>query len=262
MIAESVAFLVGAGQARSSSTPSTSSTASRRPRLRARVPAGGRPTPGRELDRLCDTNGAHAAAPDRRRRAHRGRRGATGRAARHPHPQRRRAARWPTRWPPWSRARAGAGHDQRLRRALRQRQPGLDHPRPAAEDGLRGSARRRLDRADRDRPLRRRDCQPARPTPGPPYVGRNAFAHKGGMHVAGVHADARTFEHIDPAVVGNERDVLVSELSGRGDDRRKGARDWGSTVEGDDAPRVIGAPQGARARGLPVRGGRRRRSSC
>jgi 2-isopropylmalate synthase len=48
------------------------------------------------------------------------------------------------------------------------------------------------------------------------YVGRNAFAHKGGMHVAGVTADPRTFEHIDPALVGNRRELLVSELSGKG----------------------------------------------
>ena len=54
------------------------------------------------------------------------------------------------------------------------------------------------------------------PDPDQPFVGRNAFAHKGGMHVAGVNADARTFEHMDPDLVGNERDLVVSELSGRG----------------------------------------------
>ena len=54
------------------------------------------------------------------------------------------------------------------------------------------------------------------PDPDQPFVGRNAFAHKGGMHVAGVNADARTFEHVDPAQVGNERDLVVSELSGKG----------------------------------------------
>jgi len=54
------------------------------------------------------------------------------------------------------------------------------------------------------------------PDPDQPYVGRNAFAHKAGMHAAGVQADARTFEHIDPAEVGNAREVLISELSGRG----------------------------------------------
>jgi 2-isopropylmalate synthase len=47
------------------------------------------------------------------------------------------------------------------------------------------------------------------------YVGRNAFAHKGGMHVAGINVDPRTFEHVDPATVGNARDVLISELSGK-----------------------------------------------
>src|SRR5204863_5558330 len=46
------------------------------------------------------------------------------------------------------------------------------------------------------------------PDPDRPYVGRNAFAHKGGMHAAGVQADARTFEHIEPGLVGNSRDVL------------------------------------------------------
>jgi 2-isopropylmalate synthase len=54
------------------------------------------------------------------------------------------------------------------------------------------------------------------PNPNQPYVGANAFAHKGGMHVAGINRDARTFEHIDPAEVGADRRVLVSELSGKG----------------------------------------------
>ena len=54
------------------------------------------------------------------------------------------------------------------------------------------------------------------PNPDQPYVGRNAFAHKGGMHVAGVVRDARTFEHVAPAAVGNDRALLVSELSGKG----------------------------------------------
>jgi 2-isopropylmalate synthase len=54
------------------------------------------------------------------------------------------------------------------------------------------------------------------PDPAQPYVGKHAFAHKAGMHAAGVRADARTFEHVEPAVVGNSRDVLISELSGKG----------------------------------------------
>ncbi len=51
--------------------------------------------------------------------------------------------------------------------------------------------------------------------PNQPYVGRNAFAHKGGLHVAGIAADASTFEHLDPEVVGNSRAILPSELSGK-----------------------------------------------
>ena len=76
------------------------------------------------------------------------------------------------------------------------------------------------------------------PDPDQPYVGRNAFAHKGGMHVAGVVADPATFEHIDPAIVGNSRDVLVSELSGKGTVLARAA-DAGIAVDGQAAARVI-----------------------
>jgi 2-isopropylmalate synthase len=48
-----------------------------------------------------------------------------------------------------------------------------------------------------------------------PFVGRSAFAHKGGMHVHAVAKSTRSYEHIAPESVGNERRVLVSELSGR-----------------------------------------------
>jgi 2-isopropylmalate synthase len=49
-----------------------------------------------------------------------------------------------------------------------------------------------------------------------PYVGRSAFAHKGGVHVAAIRRSPRSYEHIDPALVGNHTRVVVSELSGRG----------------------------------------------
>lgn len=48
-----------------------------------------------------------------------------------------------------------------------------------------------------------------------PFVGQSAFAHKGGMHVHAVNKAAHTYEHLDPRLVGNERRILVSELSGR-----------------------------------------------
>jgi len=48
-----------------------------------------------------------------------------------------------------------------------------------------------------------------------PFVGQSAFAHKGGLHVAAVQKNAVTYEHIDPALVGNHQRVLVSDLAGR-----------------------------------------------
>jgi 2-isopropylmalate synthase len=48
-----------------------------------------------------------------------------------------------------------------------------------------------------------------------PFVGRSAFAHKGGVHVSAVLKDASTYEHIAPALVGNVQRVLVSDLAGR-----------------------------------------------
>lgn len=48
-----------------------------------------------------------------------------------------------------------------------------------------------------------------------PFVGKSAFTHKGGMHVSGIARNTAAYEHIDPELVGNERRVLLSELSGR-----------------------------------------------
>ena len=48
-----------------------------------------------------------------------------------------------------------------------------------------------------------------------PFVGESAFAHKGGIHVSAIIRDAKTYEHVEPEMVGNTRRVLVSELSGK-----------------------------------------------
>ncbi|OPL12728.1 MAG: transferase [Firmicutes bacterium ML8_F2] len=48
-----------------------------------------------------------------------------------------------------------------------------------------------------------------------PYVGYNAFTHKGGVHIDAVSKKPATYEHADPALVGNKRRILVSELAGR-----------------------------------------------
>ena len=76
------------------------------------------------------------------------------------------------------------------------------------------------------------------PDPNQPYVGRNAFAHKGGMHVAGIMRDARTFEHVEPAAVGNDRELLISELSGRGTVAARAAAQ-GVELSDQQAARVV-----------------------
>lgn len=63
-----------------------------------------------------------------------------------------------------------------------------------------------------------------------PYVGLSAFAHKVGVHVAAVQKNARTYEHIDPALVGNRQRVLVSDLSGKGNILYK-AKEFGLDTE-------------------------------
>ena len=71
------------------------------------------------------------------------------------------------------------------------------------------------------------------PNPAQPYVGKHAFAHKAGMHAAGVRASAETFEHIEPGLVGNGRDVLISELSGKGTVVEKAAEAGVRAPEGE-----------------------------
>ena len=53
------------------------------------------------------------------------------------------------------------------------------------------------------------------PNPHAAYVGASAFAHKGGLHVSAMNKDSRSYEHVEPASVGNERLILVSDKAGR-----------------------------------------------
>jgi 2-isopropylmalate synthase len=53
------------------------------------------------------------------------------------------------------------------------------------------------------------------PYRGAPYVGESAFTHKGGLHVAAVEKDPRCYEHVPPESVGNQRNVVISDQSGR-----------------------------------------------
>jgi len=81
-----------------------------------------------------------------------------------------------------------------------------------------------------------------------PYVGRSAFAHKGGVHVAAVRRNPATYQHIDPGLVGNEMRVVVSELSGRGNVLSK-AEELGLRVAEGTEVDVLDQIKQAEARG-------------
>lgn len=67
-----------------------------------------------------------------------------------------------------------------------------------------------------------------------PFVGRSAFAHKGGIHVSAVVKNSAAYEHIQPELVGNHRRVLVSELAGKSNIEYK-AKELGIDITKDDA---------------------------
>ena len=71
-----------------------------------------------------------------------------------------------------------------------------------------------------------------------PYVGRSAFAHKGGVHGAAVAKVERSYQHIDPAAVGNEGRLVVSELGGRANTRLR-AEQLGHQLDGIVEPAVL-----------------------
>lgn len=73
-----------------------------------------------------------------------------------------------------------------------------------------------------------------------PFVGRSAFAHKGGIHVSAVMKESSLYEHIDPALVGNRQRVLVSELAGQSNIRYR-AKELGITIPegGDEIKKIV-----------------------
>ena len=70
------------------------------------------------------------------------------------------------------------------------------------------------------------------------YVGKSAFAHKGGIHVAAIRRNVDSYQHISPELVGNEMRVLVSDLSGQGNVLSK-AEEFGLDVSRDEAIKVL-----------------------
>ena len=72
------------------------------------------------------------------------------------------------------------------------------------------------------------------PPSNQPFVGKSAFAHKGGMHVSAVMKHPETYEHLPPESVGNKRRVLVSELSGQSNVLFK-AKEWNLDLDKNNA---------------------------
>ncbi len=82
-----------------------------------------------------------------------------------------------------------------------------------------------------------------------PYVGRSAFAHKGGVHVAAMRRSALSYQHVPPDAVGNKMRVVVSDLSGRGNLLSK-AEEHGVEVEGEEVAPVLAEIKELEARGF------------
>jgi 2-isopropylmalate synthase len=86
-----------------------------------------------------------------------------------------------------------------------------------------------------------------------PFVGSSAFAHKGGIHVAAIMKAEESYQHIDPALVGNEKRVLVSELSGRGNLVYK-AQEFGLDSSKEEVRQVLSQIKELESRGFYFEG--------
>ena len=93
-------------------------------------------------------------------------------------------------------------------------------------------------------------------SPGAPYVGQSAFAHKAGLHTSALARRPDSYEHVDPAQVGNGTRFLVSDLSGRATMEFK-AKEMGLELTAPQLGQVLDAAQGAGVGRLLLRDGRR-----
>jgi 2-isopropylmalate synthase len=82
-----------------------------------------------------------------------------------------------------------------------------------------------------------------------PFVGKSAFAHKGGVHVAAMRRSAQSYQHVQPELVGNKMRVVVSDLSGRGNLLSK-AEEHGVEVEGEEVISVLNDVKELESRGF------------
>ena len=146
---------------------------------------------------------------------------------------------WPTRSPPWP---PGARHVQATINGYGERcgnanmvsilaNLALKTDLAAAARGRRRHQRPHLAVADAWR-----RSPTSRPIDYQPFVGRSAFAHKGGVHGAAVAKVERSYQHVDPVLVGNDSRLVVSELGGRANTRIR-AEQLGHRLEGSSTPR-------------------------
>ncbi|MBV6450480.1 MAG: (R)-citramalate synthase [Anaerolineales bacterium] len=82
-----------------------------------------------------------------------------------------------------------------------------------------------------------------------PFVGKSAFAHKGGVHVAAMRRSVKSYQHVEPEKVGNKMRVVVSDLSGRGNLLSK-AEEHGVEVEGEEVLPVLNEIKELESRGF------------
>ena len=140
-----------------------------------------------------------------------------------------------------SRRRNGARHHQRLRRAVRQCRPDpiipilslkMNRPCMSPENLVElKTLSRFVSETANLVPLNTR-----------PFVGRSAFAHKGGIHVSAIMKEPRAYEHMDPETVGNQRRVLMSDLAGKSNVEYK-AKEMGVDLDanGSDSKAIVAA---------------------
>jgi 2-isopropylmalate synthase len=82
-----------------------------------------------------------------------------------------------------------------------------------------------------------------------PFVGKSAFAHKAGVHVAAMRRSPKSYQHVEPELVGNSMRVVVSDLSGRGNLLSK-AEEHGVEVEGEEVLPVLNDIKELESRGF------------
>ncbi len=161
-------------------------------------------------------------------------------------------------------ANALAARARRLRRRCRARSTAMASgwataiscsviPDLAAQDGLSLSARTVNWRASPKLSRFVSETANLAPDPRQPFVGASAFAHKGGIHVAAILKVEESYQHIDPTLVGNEKRVLVSELSGRGNLVYK-AQEFGLDASKDEVRQVLAQIKELESRGFYFEG--------